>query len=162
MEPTAATGIEIERKFLVGRLPDELRLGGEERVQQGYLAFGDGGLEVRLRRLAGRCFLTIKKGGGLTRLEEEIEIANDRFERLWPLTEGCRVEKTRHRIRLPHDLVAEVDVYRASLAGLVTVDVEFSSEAIADRFVAPGWFGAEVTGDPRYRNQQLAREGLPS
>jgi adenylate cyclase len=157
----SADGVEIERKFLVRGLPNELEHGGE-LIQQGYLAFGNEGLEVRVRRLGERAFLTVKKGAGRTRLEEEFSIGEDRFARLWPLTEGCRVEKVRHRIGLGDHLVAEVDVYRGDLDGLVTVDVEFPSEADADRFAAPEWFGAEVTDDARYRNQRLAREGVPA
>lgn len=153
----APPGVEIERKFLVAESP---HIDEGERIDQGYLAFTEAGVEVRIRRRADRTFLTVKKGGGRSRLEEEIEIERDRFERLWPLTEGARVEKVRHRVPLG-DAVAEVDVYRGAHAGLVMVDVEFDSEAAADRFVAPDWFGAEVTDDPRYRNQQLARDGLP-
>jgi adenylate cyclase len=116
---------------------------------------------VRVRRVDDRSFLTIKKGPGRVRLEEEIAIDADRFERLWPLTSGRRVEKTRHRVELGDGVVAEIDVYGGGLEGLVTVDVEFPSEAAADAFVAPAWFGTEVTDDPRYRNQRLARDGMP-
>jgi adenylate cyclase len=157
----ADPGTEIERKFLVRQVPDALAAGQGDLIRQGYLAFGDAGLEVRVRSRGERTFLTVKKGAGRSRLEEEIEIERDRFDRLWPLTRGCRVKKVRHRVKLADEAVAEVDVYGGRLSGLVTVDVEFVSEAAADRFAAPGWFGTEVTDDPRYRNQRLARDGLP-
>ena len=40
--------------------------------------------------------------------------------------------------------------------GLRLVEVEFPSVEAADAFVAPAWFGDDVSGDPRYRNSYLA------
>ncbi len=37
--------------------------------------------------------LTIKAGAGIERAEEELLLDPARFERLWPLTAGRRVEK---------------------------------------------------------------------
>jgi adenylate cyclase len=151
---------EIERKFLVTDLPPDMDRARSDLIEQGYIAIVDD-LEVRVRRLGGQAVLTIKKGGGQKRLEEEIEIDAARFERLWPLTEGRRLEKTRHTIPASSGLELEVDVYAGELEGLVTVEVEFSSEADASSFDPPSWFGAEVTDDPHYKNQSLASHGLP-
>ena len=93
--------------------------------------------------------------------EEEFAIEPDRFERLWPLTDGRRVVKTRHEVALG-DLVAEVDVYEGDLDGLLTAEVEFPDEASARAFVAPAWLGRDVTDDKRYGNRVLAVEGIPS
>ncbi len=57
--------------------------------------------------------------------------------------------------------MAEVDVYRGPLAGLVTVEVEFDDLNSASMFSPPFWFGNELTGDSRYSNQSLAVDGLP-
>lgn len=147
----AALGVEIERKFLVDVLPDGLGDAPHRRLQQGYLVIGD--VEVRLRREDDRTLLTIKAGRGLVRAEEELEIAPDRFERLWPLTEGRRVVKTRH---LLGDGV-ELDVYEGELAPLAVAEIEFASTAAAQGWTPPDWLGAEVTDDPAYKNQALAR-----
>jgi CYTH domain-containing protein len=40
-------------------------------------------------------------------------------------------------------------------------EVEFESEAAADEFEPPDWFGPEVTDDPRYANRALAVDGVP-
>jgi adenylate cyclase len=116
---------------------------------------------VRVRRRAGRAWLTVKSGAGRVRVEEEIEIEAERFERLWPLTEGRRIEKTRYELPAHDALVIEVDVYAGELEGLVTAEVEFPSEEAAEAFAAPDWLGADVTEDPRYKNQRLARDGAP-
>jgi CYTH domain-containing protein len=55
----------------------------------------------------------------------------------------------------------EVDVYADQLDGLVIAEVEFDSEADADRFEPPAWFGREVTGEVKYSNVNLAVDGLP-
>jgi adenylate cyclase len=158
-DATLDDGVEIERKFLVVD-PEAQDFGDEgDLIMQGYLGVGEGGFEVRVRKRGPRAFLTIKKGEGRRRLEEEIEIEVARFDRLWPLTDGARLEKTRHRVELPDDLVAEVDVYHGTLQGLVTVEVEFAGDEAADAFQPPDWFGEEITGDPRYRNRDLARGG---
>lgn len=114
-----------------------------------------------MRRRAEQAVLTVKSSGARTRVEEELEIEPDRFERLWPLTEGRRIEKTRYEIDADGGATIELDVYGGALDGLVVAEVEFDSESDADGFVAPDWFGREVTDDGRYKNQWLAREGVP-
>jgi adenylate cyclase len=157
---SAVPGQEIERKFLVDALPDGLPPG--ERVEQGYLAVAPDGTEVRVRRRAGRCTLTIKSGPAHVRVEEELDIDERRFEALWALTEGRRIAKTRHVVPLEGGVQAEVDVYADALADLRVAEVEFPSAAASEAFSPPGWFGRELTGDARYANQSLALDGAPA
>jgi adenylate cyclase len=151
--------VEVERKFLV---PDPPVLAGTQadEIEQGYLAIGAGG-EVRVRRKGELLVLTAKRGSGLSRQEAEIALDRERFDALWPLTEGRRLHKRRHV--LPHgDLKIEVDVYEGDLEGLVVAEVEFPSEEEARGFDPPSWLGEEVTGDKRYLNETLATEGAPA
>ena len=153
--------MEIERKFLVAERPD-LTEGRRVDLEQGYLALADdrGGAEVRLRRKDAERLLTVKVGSGRTRTEEEIALEPEGFERLWPLTEGKRVSKTRHVI--PHgELEIELDVYAGELEGLLVAEVEFPDETSADAFEPPDWFGEEVTGNHDYLNETLATKGRP-
>ncbi|HKG62971.1 MAG TPA: CYTH domain-containing protein [Solirubrobacteraceae bacterium] len=152
-------GVEIERKFLVTRVPDPLPPG--DRLEQGYLAVAPDGTEVRIRRRAGRSTLTVKSGPAHVRVEEEIEIDDRRFEALWALTEGRRIAKTRHLVPLGDDLTAELDVYAEALDGLLVAEVEFASTEASRAFAPPDWLGAELTGDARYANQSLALHGAP-
>jgi adenylate cyclase len=152
------SGVEIERKFLVTEPPD-LHGAEADEIEQGYLAIGAEG-EVRVRRKGDALVLTAKRGSGLSRQEAEIELDRERFDRLWPLTEGRRLHKRRHV--LPHgDLKIEVDVYEGDLEGLVVAEIEFRSEDDARGFDPPEWLGDEVTGDPRYLNETLATVGPP-
>jgi adenylate cyclase len=153
--------MEIERKFLVSELPD---LAGREPVaiEQGYLALADdrGGAEVRLRRAGHLTFLTVKSAGGLVRAEEEIELDGERFDALWPLTEGRRLEKERYSIDHGERTI-ELDVYGGELSGLAVTEVEFPDEGSAAEFEPPDWFGEEVTEDEGFRNEWLATRGMP-
>lgn len=154
-------GREIERKFLVGDPPPDLERHPRSHLQQGYLAIDPAGIEVRIRRRDEQTTLTIKGGGGRSRAEEEMEIGSERFVRLWDLTEGRRVEKTRYEVPGEGGLTIELDVYHGPLDGLVTAEVEFGSEAQADAFSGPDWLVREVTGDDAYKNRRLAVDGRP-
>ena len=156
----AAAATEIERKFLVETPPDDLDARPHREIVQGYLAIASDGTEVRLRRKGHKHFQTVKSGGTRTRAEHEVELTRDQFEALWPATEGRRVEKVRYEIHDGSDLI-ELDVYHGRLAGLITAEVEFSSESQCKNFVPPPWFGKELTDDPRYKNKNLAQHGLP-
>jgi adenylate cyclase len=160
-EEAAVAGQEIERKFVVPRAPDELDAYPSEVLEQGYLAVSPDGVEVRIRKQGDRTTLTVKSSGGLTRLEETIDIEERAFGALWPLTRGRRIHKTRYTLPTEGDHVIELDMYAGELEGLVTAEVEFSSEAESRTFKPPAWFGTEVTEDPRYRNRTLALEGKP-
>jgi adenylate cyclase len=154
--------MEIERKFLVPRAPDGIGDHPSTAIEQGYLAIHDDGTEVRIRRRDGASTMTVKSGGGRTRAEEELALDDATFERLWPLTEGRRIEKVRHVIPTGTDGVEiELDTYGGDLDGLVVAEVEFAGEAAADAFEPPDWIGREVTDDKRFKNQRLAVDGRP-
>jgi adenylate cyclase len=161
MTARRSVGAEIERKFLIRSRPDDLDRHPAERVEQGYLAIADDGVEVRVRRRGERTTLTVKSGPGEVRAEEEIPIEERQFERLWPLTRGRRVSKTRYMVPLGPEATVELDIYDGPLEGLMTAEIEFPCEEASSRFTPPSWLGDEVTGDPRYANQALAREGVP-
>ncbi len=153
--------MEIERKFLVPAVPVDLATIHGQPIDQGYLASSPEGTEVRVRRKGAQCFLTVKHGAGLSRTEVELPLTPAQFDELWPLTAGRRLRKTRYELPGPDDLTVELDVYADALAGLQTADVEFSDEATAHAFQPPSFLGREITGEPAYRNERLAREGKP-
>ena len=153
--------MEIERKFVLDRLPDDLDGHPHRRIEQGYVAIDPLGTEVRLRRMDDDRTLTVKAGAGLVRVEEALALGAADFDALWPLTRDRRIVKTRYRVPLDDGLTAEVDIYEGALAGLLVAEVEFADEAASEAFAAPDWLGREVTGDDRYANRELAVHGLP-
>jgi adenylate cyclase len=149
---------EIERKFLAGELPADVRAQAATRIRQAYLSIEPA--EVRVRgRDAQAHELTVKSSGGLERTEVTLPLTPEQFEELWPLA-SASVEKDR-ALYAGDGWTAEVDTYVGKLAGLVVVEVEFPTAAEAAGFVPPPWFGVEVTDDRRYRNSALARAEAP-
>ena len=150
--------MEIERKYLLSALPPREILGASVPIRQGYIDAGDP--EIRVRQKGSDFFLTIKSGAGVRRQECEVQIPATTFEKLWPLTQGARVEKTRYTV--PHgDVRWEIDEFGDALAGLYLAEVELASESEA---VTPPAFlsiARDVTEDPRYKNKSLATRGSP-
>ncbi len=153
-----AAGREIERKFLVSAIPDNP--GSGIPILQGYLPLTGADIELRVRRKGDDTVLTVKRGHGLDRGEQEVAISAEVFETLWPLTAGHRIEKTRYE--LPQgDLTIELDEFAGELDGLLVAEVEFDSPLASEAFDEPDWLGREVTDDPAYANRSLAERGRP-
>ena len=151
------TGVERERKFLVADLPDLPEPGTP--LRQGYLAV-DGTVSVRVRD-AGDCTLTLKAGRGAVRTELEWPLSREQFDAAWEQTGGRRINKTRYELPCG-DHVAEIDVFRDDLHGLVLAEVEFGSDEELAAFEPPDWFGREVTDDVSYTNASLAMNAKSS
>jgi CYTH domain-containing protein len=78
-------GWEIERKFLIGRLPGDITRTKPVNISQGYLILCENGPELRIRSMGKRYYLTIKGEGSLKRKEIETEITKAPFNSLY----GC-------------------------------------------------------------------------
>ena len=146
---------EIERKFLVKWLPDNLKQSRSFVIEQGYLATESAGRQVRLRKQGRAISLTFKQRRDGHREEREIKLSPKQFAALWPGTAGRRLRKVRYKIPW-ENLLIELDIYRGRHAGLVVAEVEFPDRASCRRFKVPWWFGREVTGEKRYSNVRLA------
>ena len=158
MSETPKSGKEIERKWV---LPSAPPLDGREcqEIRQGYIFTGMA--EMRVRSMGSHCFLTVKADAGEARDEWESEIPQWVFDAVWPSTKGCRLRKCRYTWREGRQTM-ELDVYAGKLEGLIVLETEFRSTSAAKRFVLPDWAAdaREVTGDPAFSNQSLARNGL--
>jgi len=153
----APDGIEVERKYLLDRLPRMSRRVRRIRIDQGWLP-GDR-LKERLRRVTGpegtRWFRTVKWGRGVRRIEIEDETTRDVFNKLWRHTRGRRVHKRRY-FREDAGLVWEIDQFLDR--ELVLAEVELP--AVDAHVELPAWLEAhvvrEVTGDAAFVNANLA------
>jgi adenylate cyclase len=151
-------GHEIERKFLIKRLPVQILHSRHFPLRQGYLANEPRGRHVRLRKKGKAMSLTFKVSrGGPSREEREIRLSKKQFATLWPATKGRRLSKTRYEIPWKR-LKIEVDIYHGRNHGLMVAEVEFPNHSSRRKFKPPRWFGREVTGEKRYSNVRLARE----
>ena len=149
--------LEIERKFLIAKLPRALASHPHREIAQGYLALGRDRSHVRLRRAGRVCTLTFKRGSAQAREEREIRLTPAQFAILWPATAGSRLTKTRYDVPWKKFTI-EIDVYRGSNEGLTVAEVEFPDLKTYHSFKPPAWLGEEVTGASRYSNVKLARD----
>jgi adenylate cyclase len=146
-------GIEIEHKFLVSGEGWRQAATRQTRFSQGYLS-RDPARTVRVRIAGDAAFLTIKgETRGASRAEFEYAIPIADAQQLLAMSDGPVVEKIRHLC--PHEgMTWEVDEFLGANAGLVVAEIELAAEGQA--FARPAWLGAEVTGDARYVNANLA------
>lgn len=141
---------EIERKFLVKRLPFDSEISPFVPIEQGYLALEPEGQEVRLRRKGELYYLTVKSQGTLVREEHEVELSKEQFEVLWPGTADRRLQKDRYFFE-----TFEVDIYKGNLQGLVVAEIEFGEAEKAKSFQLPDWLGKEITHINFLKNRNL-------
>ncbi|MCB2290526.1 CYTH domain-containing protein [Clostridium sp. CS001] len=144
--------MEIERKFLIKKMPDLTNVQAID-IEQGYLSFFP---EVRTRKKDEKFYLTVKSDGDIAREEYEIEISQNTYEELSDKVAGLVLKKRRYEIPLNKVDVAELDIYE-NFEDLKVVEVEFIDIDSANNFEVPCWFGTEVTRDKEFRNKTLAQ-----
>ena len=144
--------MEIERKFLLKSLPEDLSCYPSTHIWQGYLAKHP---TLRIRREDESYTLTYKSGGPLVREEYNLPLKEESFRHLSEKIDGIPVMKRRYRIPLPPYTI-ELDIFEGAHQGIVLAEVEFPDVAAAEAFSPPSWFGEEVTYDHRYANSYLA------
>jgi CYTH domain-containing protein len=147
--------VEIERKFLVARMPENLEQYPCRKIEQGYLCISP---VVRVRRDNDNFWLTYKGGGMMARQEHEHPLDEGAYRHLLAKTDGTIISKKRYMIPLDK-YTAELDVFEGVWEGLVIVEVEFPDLESARAFIPPEWMGEEVTYDGRYHNSWLSRHG---
>ncbi len=143
--------MEIERKFLIDALPplDGLKF---DSIVQAYISINP---EVRVRKKGEKYYRTEKGEGAMVRAESEWEISEGEYLEGVSRSEGRIIEKTRYYIPYKNHTL-ELDIYAGKHRGLVVCEVEFESEDEAISFIAPEWFGKEITHDIAFRNKMLA------
>lgn len=146
---------EIERKFLVDQTKWQTPAEGGKYYKQGYL-FCDPEKSVRVRLIGKAGYLTIKvKDTDISRYEYEYEIpAEQACEMLDNFCTDSMIEKVRYVLDFC-GMFWEVDVFGGDNEGLIIAEVELESED--QEITLPGWVDAEVTGDPKYLNVNLAK-----
>ena len=144
--------MEIEKKYLIDTIPFSLSDYNYFLITQGYISTEP---VIRIRKSNNKYILTVKSKGLMIRDEFNTIITKDNFDSLSNKLEGNLIIKTRYNIPIDNNLTAELDIFTNRLEGLKLVEVEFASEKDANNFVAPDWFGKEVTLDSRYQNSSM-------
>ena len=149
--------MEIERKYLVRKLPENLEQYNKKEIAQGYLCTEP---VVRIRRSNDDYYMTYKGDGLMVREEYNLPLTKEAYDHLRPKIDGLLIAKTRYLIPLDGKLTAELDVFEEDLNGLVIVEVEFNTVEEANAFHAPDWFGEDVTNSGKYHNSYLSQHCL--
>ncbi len=161
--------MEIERKFLIKKLPENLEDYPLLHIEQGYLNTSP---VVRVRKENEEYYLTYKGSGMMAREETNLPLNRDAYYHLREKTDGEIISKNRYLIPLVHpafatdngitkppadyQLTIELDVFHPPFAPLVMAEVEFGSREAAEAFIPPDWFGEDVTYCKEYHNSFMA------
>lgn len=151
-------GQEIERKFLIKTLPENLSEYKYHSMIQGYLNTSP---VVRVRKEDDTYYLTYKGSGLLSRTEYNLPLNEESFHHLLKKADGNIISKKRYEIPYSQDNVIytiELDIFDAPFSPLIMAEVEFESEDAAAAFSIPEWFGKEVTYDSAYHNSNLSKK----
>ena len=163
--------MEIERKFTVRKLPDNLDSYPFHIIEQAYLNTDP---VVRIRREDDAFYLTYKGKGMMAREEYNLPLNKDSYYHLLEKADGNIISKKPYLIPLKnrqftgqntqppegYSLTIELDVFAKPFAPLIMAEVEFGSKIAAETFLPPDWFLEDVTYDPAYHNSYLSKLDL--
>lgn len=162
--------MEIERKYTIKRLPDNLEAYPCKCIQQAYLNVAP---VVRVRKSNDRYTLTYKGDGMMAHAEYNLPLDEASYRHLLEKADGNVISKKRYVIPLDHPrfhadftppeplaLSIELDIFDAPFAPLTMAEVEFPSIEAADAFIPPDWFDEDVTQNPAYHNSAMSQRKL--
>ncbi|MFV0363313.1 MAG: CYTH domain-containing protein [Suipraeoptans sp.] len=154
--------MEIERKFLIKKLPDNLDTYPYKEIEQGYLNTSP---VVRIRKSDENYELTYKSKGHMVREEYNLPLNKESYYHLKEKVDGRIISKTRYLIPLEYTptkntLTIELDIFKDDLSPLMIAEVEFETENDAKEFIAPSWFGKDVTFDGKFHNSYLSNSSI--
>ncbi len=162
--------MEIERKFTLKKLPDDLESYPCHTIEQAYLCTSP---VVRVRKEDDNYYMTYKGKGLMAREEYNLPLNESAYQHLLSKADGNIISKKRYVIPLESprfksdylplimpQLVIELDVFAAPFAPLIMAEVEFPDVDMANAFIAPDWFDQDVTNDPAYHNSNMSRANI--
>ena len=125
--------MEIERKYLVSGIPDNIDSYPCRFIEQGYLNTAP---VVRVRRDNDNYYLTYKGGGMMAREEYNLPLN---------IPDG-------------NGYTIELDIFEGLFTGTILAEVEFPTIEAANSYTVPSWFIDDVTNDPAYHNSNMSRK----
>lgn len=164
--------MEIERKFTVTKLPDDLDAYPCHVIEQAYLCTDP---VVRIRKEDDSYYMTYKGKGLFAREEYNLPLNEASYYHLREKADGNVISKRRYVIPIQEptfdmthlssagkaidqiSLAVELDLFEPPFAPLVIAEVEFPDQETAEAFQPLDWFSQDVTNDPAYHNSNLSR-----
>ncbi len=163
--------MEIERKFTIKKMPENLESYPCHHIEQAYLNTNP---VVRVRKEDEEYYLTYKGKGMMAREEYNLTLNQESYYHLREKADGNVISKKRYLIPLKnpqfkpgcplppngYTLTIELDVFDAPFDSLVLAEVEFGSKEAAESFLPPEWFYEDVTYEEAYHNSNLSKMKL--
>lgn len=149
--------MEIERKFLISEIPDNLEQYPFRIIEQGYLSTKP---VVRVRKDNDDYYLTYKGGGAMAREEYNHSLTKEAYEHLIKKADGNIITKHRYEIPDGTGKTIELDIFDGVFSGTVLAEVEFDSIEEANSYIPPEWFIEDVTHSPEYHNSNMSRKKM--
>ena len=149
---------EIERKYAVNYLPEDLKIADILDIEQAFI-YKDDKTVIRIRKIQNKnsknieYIYTVKTMGDIAYHKDstvanayEIEsyIQEEDFNELIKNRISSIIKKTRMIIPIENNLKVEMDIYKDYLQNLITAEVEFPNEDIVNNFQKPEWLGEEM------------------
>lgn len=163
--------MEIERKFTVKSLPDNLEQYPFHSIEQAYLNTDP---VIRIRKQDDEYYLTYKGKGLLAREEYNLPLNEQSYCHLKEKADGNVISKKRYLIPIDHPifesdykpsidhvgLTIELDIFEAPFENLIIAEVEFPNQEMAEAFLPIAWFAEDVTNNPEYHNSNLSMKKI--
>ena len=169
--------LELEITILPKRMPTEIEGVTPVRMVDVYIPEEVAHAHLRVRQKGEELVITKKQplvDDPSTQVETSIPLERDEYEALCKCS-NRRVVKDRYKVEIAGRM-AEVDVFREDLRGLVLIDFEFENEearaafelpddlVLADvtreEFVAGGWLSGKSYEDIREKLEKYQYEAL--
>ena len=146
--------MEIERKFLIKKIPFDLTGYKSRQIEQAYLCTKP---VVRIRKSDDEYYLTYKGKGKIAREEYNLPLNEEAYLHLREKADGNILTKTRYEIPADNNLIIELDVFSGKFEGLILAEVEFETLEQAGAYEPPEWFDRDVSITGEYQNSKLSQ-----
>ena len=154
--------IEIEKKYKLKRLPDNLENYEHMEIEQSYL--NKGGAPIRLRKFKKEekiiCIFSKKvkeENKELEKVEYNMELTEHLYNEFLKAKEGRTISKTRYKVPITENLIIEIDAFHDFFEGMYIAEIEFLSEEQARNYKVPDWL-EEIDDSKKYSNNYMATE----
>lgn len=161
---------EIERKYAVKSLPNEIKISKIIDIEQAYI-YKDINTIIRIRKVTDKkekttnYIYTVKTKGDIeyknnydvaSKYEIESNISEEEYNKLMERKISNVINKTRIVVPIEENLKVEIDIYYDYLDGLLTAEIEFPNEEMAKTYQKPAWLGEEL-GYKELSNRKLSQ-----
>lgn len=161
--------MEIERKFLLKKVPKNLNHYPFHLIEQAYLCTNP---VIRIRKEDDLYYMTIKGSGLMAHDEHNFSITQEAYEHLLKKADGNIISKKRYLIPLPAEeinssclsllagteLTIELDAFAPPFSPLLLAEIEFPTIESANAFKMLPWFSEDVTANSQYHNSTMSSQ----